>query len=142
MSDFFFLGRCKEISTKKGKFKFPDGFILLAPSEDLGYLVCLFAENVQTANGSKKAKERYFEFNGKKCSKILSVDFDMERAEYFAKAVSVLYESSKRHGGGNGEMNLFRHHFGKTVHLWTNPEKTVYILGGRNLIVTDRGIEH
>ena len=142
MSEFFFLGRCKEISTEKGKFKFPDGFILLSPSENLGYIVALYAEGVKIAKGSESAKKRYFEFNGKKCSKILSVPFDVKRAEYFAKGISVLYESSKKHGGGDGNMNLFRHQFGNTVHVWTNPEKTVYIMGGRNLIVSSRGIEH
>ena len=142
MSEFFYLARCKEISTEKGKFKFPPGFILLASVEEPTYLVALFAENMRKSQSSQLSKERFFQFNGKKCSKVLSIPFNVSETVYFSKAISILYESTKKNGGGDGELNLFRHQFGKTVHLWTNPEKTVYILGGRNLIVTDRGIEH
>jgi hypothetical protein len=142
MDEFFFLGKCLELSTKKGKFRFPDGFFILAPVEDAGFLVVMSCEGAEESKVSETAKKRFFEFNGRKCDSVFSVEFEEEPFSHFSKAISILYESNKKHGGGDGKDNLFRHKFGSTVHLHTNKEKTVYILAGRNLTVTARGIEH
>ena len=142
MEEFFFLGKCKEISSSKGKFRFSEGFLILAPVEDAGFLVIMHGEGIEPSEISQTAQKRFFEFNGRKCDSVFSVPFEIEKPIYFSKAISILYESDKKHGGGDGKKNLFRHKFGTTVHLYTNKEKTVYIVAGRNLTVTDRGIEH
>jgi hypothetical protein len=142
MSEYYLLGECVEISSPKGKFKL-ENFLLLAYM-DGNHLLALPFDNARKVHQqvNKNLQSAYFEFHGKEYRNTVEVDYPEGEFEYFSKATSVLYRSDKRHGGGDGRSNLFRHQFGATVYLWKSPENDGFIMGGKNLKVTDRGIEH
>lgn len=50
------------------------------------------------------------------------------------------YYSKKLNGGGTGKLEAFKHRFGKSTKLYTNPEGTFVLITGPNLRVTSRGI--
>lgn len=139
---YYFLGECKEISAKGGKFKL-ENFVLLA-YENGEHLLALPSDTIlgSARRPSTFLSDRYFDFHGRQFNAMLEIDFPEEEFTFFGKATSILYLSDKLHGGGNGKANLFRHPFGATIHCWTTENYDAFILGGKNLRVTKRGIEH
>lgn len=142
MIEYYFLGECVELSTPKGKFKLSD-FLLLAFVDGNHLLILPRDQASETLEKpSPRLAKSYFAFHGKEYRNTISVDFPDDEFSLFAKATSVLYRSDKRHGGGDGKANLFRHQFGATVYLWKTPNNDGFLVGGKNLQVTSRGIVH
>jgi len=145
-NEFFFLGKLIEIKTVRGTFKFPTGFVLLADGEDGNYLVGVHRDELVLGMGdrtTRTAAKRYFDFNGFSHSEVAeteAIDFSEFSDAPFSRALSIVYESNKKHGGGDGQVAQYVHKFGKSVYLWTNETNSVYLLGGGNLVVTERGI--
>jgi hypothetical protein len=148
MKEYFLIGECLEVNTNRGKFKFSEGdFYLVAPVGEDGYMAILPSEEIGNRakyKPSKDAVDAYFEFNGKpvRHTCVSMIELPEEGEKPFAKAISVLYQSDKIHGGGDGNECQYRHLFGKTVYLWVIDRNSRYIISGRNLVVTERGIEH
>lgn len=145
-TEFFFLGKLIEIKTVRGSFKFPAGFVLLADGENGEYLVGIHRGELTRGmgeNATRNASKRYFDFNGfshKEVAETEAIDFSEFSEVPFSRALSITYESKKLHGGGDGQIAHYDHKFGKSVYLWTNETNSVYLLGGGNLVVTERGI--
>lgn len=145
MTEFFFLGKLIQVQTAKGKFDFPKGFILLADSESGNYLVGIHRDEISPYMGemSRESKKKFFEFNGfehKEFMQTDAIDFSEFDDAPFARALSITYDSRKLHGGGDGRPAHYVHKFGKNVSLWMNATNSVYLIGGGNLVVTERGI--
>jgi hypothetical protein len=144
--EYYFLGYCLEQNTERGKFKFSgNDFLLLHPANGASYLLVVQAETLLQTNSepSETARARYFNFNGRKSTQVAEIETpDFRGCEYFSKAISCLYSSDKTHGGGDGNLCEYRHKYGTTVHLWKKSDNSLYIIGGKNLRVTSRGIEH
>lgn len=145
-NEFFFLGKLIEIKTVRGTFKFPAGFVLLADGEDGNYLVGIHRGEISSyvhGSPSAKSEKKYFDFNGfshREVAETEAIDFSEFSDVPFSRALSIVYESNKKHGGGDGQTAQYIHKFGKSVYLWTNETNSVYLLGGGNLVVTERGI--
>jgi hypothetical protein len=144
--EYYFLGYCLEQNTERGKFKFsPNDFLFLHPTNGASYLLVISANVLLQTNleATSEGVKRYFEFNGRKSTQVAEIETpDFSDLKYFAKSISCLYSSDKTHGGGDGNLCEYRHKYGTTVHLWKNSDNSVYIIGGKNLCVTSRGIEH
>lgn len=142
MIEYYFLGECVELNSPKGKFKLSD-FLLLAYVDGNHLLILPKDQASQThERPSPRIQQSYFAFQGREFRNTISVDFPEDEFDLFAKATSVLYRSDKRHGGGDGNPNLFRHQFGATCWLWKTPSNDAFLVGGKNLEVTSRGIVH
>jgi len=86
----------------------------------------------------------YFEFHGKDPRKRRRVSFNVPRhLVILGKAVSIEYQCSKKHGGGDGKQAIYRHEFETPMYLCMDEQKgkQLYILGSK-LKVTSRGVEH
>jgi hypothetical protein len=144
--EYFFLGYCLEQSTERGKFKFSRAdWVLLHPVNAAPFLVVMSANALQgtSVESSQVGKKRYFDFNGHRSTQVAEIESpDFRGCRFYAKAISCLYLSDKTHGGGDGELCEYRHKYGATVYLWKNRENSLYVIGGRNLRVTSRGIEY
>lgn len=93
------------------------------------------------ANPSKKAKSRYKTFTGREGEKP-SVRTLKAPGELvcIARPEFLTYYSSKLNGGGDGTLQKFRHRFGASIKLYTDPEGTFLLIAGPGLRITRRGI--
>ena len=88
-----------------------------------------------------KSSTLYKDFQGHEAQGKIKIPFTNPRELiYLARPVSIVYESDKLNGGGDGEPALYEHKFHKSDILATDPTgKQLFILGP-NLKIDDRGI--
>jgi hypothetical protein len=82
---------------------------------------------------SSQSNTRYRNFHGRrpKFTTRKKIAWPRELIK-IGKADAVCYISDKRHGGGNGDIERWRHEFGPNVNLWCSPDgKMLVIMGGR-----------
>jgi hypothetical protein len=90
------------------------------------------------------AQKAYRRFHGKPPDKTIETIFTVpDKLVYLGEAVSIIYKSDKKHGGGNGTPRLFKHDFKSGVFLAMDKsaKRQLYIIGNR-LKVTQAGIEN
>lgn len=90
------------------------------------------------------AWDKYHEFHGKEARGGRRANVPLGRSLVrLGRAVEIVYECDKLHGGGNGRKNRFVHKFETPVYLYTNSQgRKVLMLIGEQLKVTDAGIEN
>jgi hypothetical protein len=89
------------------------------------------------------AEKAYSRFHGKKPDKAIQTSFTIpDKLVYLGDAVSIIYRSDKRSGGGNGTPRLFKHDFKHGVFLAMDKsaKRQLYIIGDK-VKVTSAGIE-
>jgi hypothetical protein len=89
------------------------------------------------------AEKAYRRFHGKKPDQVVETEFTIpDKLIFLGEAVSIVYRSSKKNGGGNGTPRLFKHDFSKGVFLAMDKtaKRQLYIIGDQ-LKVTSAGIE-
>lgn len=87
---------------------------------------------------------RFRTFHGRRAPAPYRMEFHVPRELiHLGRAVAVIYESDKRHGGGDGRPCEYIHHFEPGAHLYMDEtgKKQLYILSPY-LKVTSAGIEH
>lgn len=90
---------------------------------------------------SDKAVRRYRAFHGKQPMKLEKKNVKMPAELVFlAKPEYITYLSDKFNGGGVGKMEAFKHKFGPTTKMYTNPEGTMLVIMGRDMKVLKQGI--
>lgn len=89
-------------------------------------------------------KTKYKSFHGREPGRFLYSQFYIPRSLiYLGRAVSITYESDKKHGGGDGYPCNYIHKFTTPVDLYMDERGRVQLyLIGRSLKVTSRGIEN
>ena len=112
------LARVLEVETKTGTFEFSTG-IVACPESMRGVLYCFSApEKFTSAEPSEDSVRGFWEFHGRDAqtvSEITVPDYWPENPEV---GISILYESNKKHGGGDGKKNLFRHKFSRGCRVY------------------------
>ncbi len=86
----------------------------------------------------------YQAFHGRARAPWRSRDFHIPKALiYMGQAVSIVYLSNKRHGGGDGQLCEYEHEFETPVDLYMDErgKMQLYLLGKR-LTVTQDGIQN
>lgn len=89
-------------------------------------------------------KKLYRAFHGKRPPPFRYTDFyNPKKLIYLGRAVSIVYESSKRHGGGDGQLCEYEHDFDTDVFLYMDDtaKRQLYLIG-KDLKVSDAGIEN
>ena len=135
------LARVLEIETNMGVYHFPKNAILAASVSMREYLYAICGPEFAIRDEpSDDAVEAFETFHGYPAQYVSGIDIP----EHFGepqKAVSVLYESDKLNGGGDGRKNLFRHRFRRgTVVEMGDSEYPCLRIYGPTLYVDDRGI--
>lgn len=91
---------------------------------------------------SKKAQDKYFEFHGHEYEFVEERDIEISPTLVrLGRVHSIVYESDKFNGGGDGKKALYEHKFKRGAHLCTNEKgEKILIIVGDKIRVTDRGI--
>lgn len=80
-----------------------------------------------------RAERQFYKFQGRKPKRKKYIVFEMpETLIHLANVTAIEYESDKKHGGGNGKKNIWRHDFKSKVKLCSdkNMDK-IYLIGGK-----------
>jgi hypothetical protein len=88
--------------------------------------------------------ELYRAFHGRRKAPWTAREFHIPRALIFlGQAVSIVYLSNKRNGGGDGKLCEYEHEFETPVDLYMDErgKHQLYLLG-RRLVVTSDGIQN
>lgn len=88
--------------------------------------------------------QRYMQFHGRKAPKKGTLIFHVPKTlVWLGPAVSIVYLSNKKNGGGDGKLCEFEHEFETPVDLWMDERgKMQLYLTGRHLHVTEDGIQN
>lgn len=89
-----------------------------------------------------KAEKAYKQFHGQNANQTFETVFTQPRKLVFlGDAVSIIYRSDKKNGGGNGTPRLFKHDFKPGAMLAMDENKRQLYILGNSLKVTSAGIE-
>jgi hypothetical protein len=85
---------------------------------------------------------RYKQFHGRRSSQWTRKNFHYPKTLIFlGQAVSIVYLSNKKHGGGDGKICEYEHEFETPVDLYMDEKGKVQLyLIGQKLAVTDDGL--
>lgn len=89
-------------------------------------------------------KDLYFKFHGKAVKAIKKIVFSQPSTlVYLGRAMSIVYLSDKKHGGGDGKPCEFEHEFETAVHLYMDEKgkRQLYLIGEK-LFVNEDGIQN
>lgn len=136
------LAEVRELEFAGHDILFPRGSILAAP-EGMRQILYAFEpgeEEETEEEPNPQALEDFYTFHGKDALTVSAVDIP-DDWQFIGEVRSVLYRSSKLHGGGNGFPQLFRHRFNPGTFAHRSRENPSWIrIFGDSLFVDDRGI--
>ena len=141
-SEFAALAVALEVVTDRGIIRFGPGAVLGAAKR--GCLAIIPQRGIMVwkrRQGSREVSQLVEDFDGRPAAgKAAPVAFP-DDWEYAGAAVSILYESDKRNGGGKGRRSLYRHEFSPGAEAYRAPGGWCVVVGEK-IRVEDRGIVH
>jgi len=93
---------------------------------------------------SDPAYKSFQRFHGRRPAFVYKADLYIpSKLILLGRAVAIVYETDKRHGGGDGRVSEYIHDFETPVGLFMDErgKRQLYLIGEK-LVVTDRGIEN
>jgi hypothetical protein len=137
------LAEIRELEFAGHDILFPRGSILAAP-EGMRQILYAFEpgeeEETDDVEPAPQALEDFYTFHGRDALAVSAVEIPDEW-KYMGEVKSVLYRSSKFHGGGNGTPQLFRHRFNPGTYAHRSKDNPSWVrIFGESLYVDDRGI--
>lgn len=136
------LAEIRELEFADMDIVFPRGAILAAP-QGMRQILYAFEPGQETSTNEEpttQALKDFYDFHGREAMTVSAVDIPDEW-DFIGEAKSVLYLSAKKHGGGNGLPQLFRHKFDPGTYAHRSRENPAWIrIFGEEMYVDDRGI--